>query len=61
MNKMIIDISALSDDDKQILICCIPYLIYLKSIGMLKNSTTDMILKDINEFVYLKTINRKDY
>lgn len=60
MKKLIIDVTVLSDDEKQTLINCIPYLIYLKSIGMLKISTADMIIKDINEFVYLKTINRKD-
>lgn len=60
MNKMIIDITVLSDEERQLLIGCLPTLILLEQKGMIKHSTSNLILQDISDYVYLKTINRKD-
>lgn len=60
MKKLILDFSVLSDVDKQLLNHFLDELNYFKSVGIINQSTTNVIIKDITEYIYLKSINRKD-
>lgn len=60
MNKLILDFSVLSDVDKQLLNHFLDELNYFKSVGIINQSTINLIIKDITEYIYLKSINRKD-
>lgn len=60
MKKLIIDITVLSDDERQLLIGCLPILSVLEKKGILTHTTSNHIINDIAEYAYLKTINRKD-
>lgn len=60
MKKVIIDITVLPDVDKQLLNHFLDELNYFKSVGIINQSTINVIINDITEYIYLKSINRKD-
>lgn len=60
MKKLIIDFTVLSDEERQLLTVCLPILIELELKGILNHNTSNLIINDIAEYAYLKTINRKD-
>lgn len=59
MPKLIVDMTVLSDDERQIIKSALPEVIKLYLAGMLRHSTCDLIAKDISDFTYLKEINER--